>query len=273
MLLPILLIGCVLFAFGLVIGSFLNVVIYRTLNEESFVTGRSRCDHCKKQIAWYDNIPLISFLVLGGRCRYCKKPISLTHPVVELLTGVLFLWWGLGGFFFFQFFQLSQQPFQIIQPLFWLLVGIFLLIIFVTDAISYIIPDYAVISLLSLSAIYRIALVLSGIMKPADFLFSILGTLLITGFFFALWFFTKGKGMGFGDVKFCLPMGLLLGWPEMLVGVFISFVIGAVVGVFLIALGRKNMKAHIPFGPFLVLGTVIGLVYGNQILHWYLTIL
>lgn len=273
MLLFLLITGAILFALGLIIGSFLNVVIYRSLNDESFVTGRSRCDHCRKQIAWYDNVPLLSFLILGGKCRYCKKPIALTHPVVELLTGVLFLWWYLGGFFFFQFFQLSERPFQIIQPLFWLLVGIFLLIIFVTDAISYIIPDYAVGSLLGLSIIYRIALVLFGIMKPADLLFSVIGTLLITLFFFALWFFTKGKGMGFGDVKYCLPMGLLLGWPTMLVGVFLAFVTGAIVGVGLIAVGRKRMKATIPFGPFLVIGTAVGLVYGDAILRWYLNIL
>ena len=79
--------------------------------------------------------------------------------------------------------------------------------------------------------------------------------------------------MGFGDVKYCLPMGLLLGWPEMLVGVFVAFVVGAVVGLGLIALARKNMKATIPFGPFLVIGTAVGLVYGNVILHWYLSIL
>jgi leader peptidase (prepilin peptidase)/N-methyltransferase len=273
MILPLVAIGALLFVFGLVIGSFLNVVIYRTLNDESFVKGRSRCDHCKKTIAWYDNIPLLSFIVLRGKCRNCKKPISLTHPVVELLTGVLFVWWYVGGFFFFRFFQLTEHPFQIIQPAFWLLVGIFLLIIFVTDAISYIIPDYAVGSLLGLSVLYRIALVLFGIMKPTDLLFSVLGTLLITSFFFALWFFTKGKGMGFGDVKFCLPMGLLLGWPSMIVGVFLSFIFGAIVGVFLMILGRKNMKAAIPFGPFLVLGTVVTLVYGNEIMRWYLTIL
>ncbi|MEO8581859.1 MAG: prepilin peptidase [Patescibacteria group bacterium] len=273
MFLPLFIIGFILFWFGLIIGSFLNVVIYRTLNDESFVTGRSRCDHCKKQIAWYDNIPLLSFLILGGKCRHCRKPIALTHPVVELLTGVLFVWWYAGGFFFFRFFQLSQHPFHIIQPVFWLLVGIFLLIIFITDSISYIIPDYAVGSLLGLSIVYRVALVVSGIMKPTDFLFSILGTLLITGFFFALWFFSKGKGMGFGDVKYCLPMGLLLGWPSMLVGTFLAFILGAVVGLCLVVLKRKNMKATIPFGPFLVVGTALALVYGNRIVEWYLGML
>lgn len=273
MLLPLLLIGLFLFAFGCVIGSFLNVVIYRTLNEESFITGRSRCDHCKKTIAWYDNIPLVSFLVLKGKCRYCKKPISPTHLVVELLTGVLFVWWYFGGFFFFKFFQLTEHPFQLIQPMFWLLVGIFLLIILVTDAISYLIPDYAVGSLFVLALLYRISLVAFGIMRPVDFGLSLLGTLLITVFFFSLWYFTKGRGMGFGDVKYCLPMGLLLGWPIMLVGVFMSFVIGAVVGLAMIGLKKKTMKAVIPFGPFLVVGTVIALVYGDPIMQWYLGLL
>ncbi len=271
MLLPFILTGFFLFAFGLIIGSFLNVVIYRTLNEESFVTGRSRCDHCRKQIAWYDNIPLLSFIILKGKCRNCKKPIALTHPVVELLTGVLFLWWYIGGFFFFRFFQLSQHPFQIIQPLFWLLVGIFLLIIFVTDLISFIIPDYAVGALLGLSLAYRLALIAFGIMQRADFVHALIGTIVVTLFFFALWFFTKGKGMGFGDVKYCLPMGLLVGWPGLIVTVLVAFISGSVVGVLLLVFQGKKMKSHlIPFGPFLVFGTVAALVYGGPLLDWYL---
>lgn len=262
-----------LFILGLVIGSFLNVVIYRTLNEESFIEGRSRCDHCKHQIAWYDNIPLLSFLVLRGRCRYCKKPIAITHLAMELLTGALFVWWYLGGFFFFHFFQLSSHPFNFIQPLFWLLVGIFLLIILVTDATSFIIPDYAVGSLFVIALVYRIALVVSHVMQPKDFVFSLLGTLLITLFFFSLWFFTKGKGMGFGDVKYCLPMGLLLGWPMMVIGVFLAFIFGAAGGIIFMIWKKKDMKAIIPFGPYLVLGTVIALVFGDQLLHWYLGML
>jgi len=268
-----LLIVLFLFIFGLVIGSFLNVVILRTLQEESPLEGRSRCDECRRQINWYDNIPLLSYIVLGGKCRYCKKPIDITHPVVEFMTGALFVWWYLGGFFFFQFFKLSNQPFQVIQPVFWLVVGIILLIILVTDLISFIIPDYAVLALFFLSYFYRVALVAFGIMQVQDFALSLVGSLVVTAFFFSLWYFTKGKGMGFGDVKFCLPMGLLLGWPNIFVGMFLAFVIGAVVGIVVVVWKKSSLKAKIPFGPFLVLGTVITLMYGDGILQWYLGLL
>lgn len=257
----------ILFVFGLIIGSFLNVVIYRTLNDESPIEGRSRCDHCRKQIAWYDNIPLLSFLILGGRCRYCKKPIALMHPIVEFTTGILFVWWYLWGFLFF---QLTQRPFDFVQPLFWLLVAVLLLIIFFSDLTSYIIPDYAVGSLLGIALLYRIGLTLAGIMRWDDFIW-ILGGMLLNGvFFFLLWLVTKGKGMGFGDVKFAFPMGLLLGWPQVIVGVFIAFILGSVVGVGLLVSGKKQLKQPIPFGPFLIAGTLIALVYGEQLLHWYL---
>lgn len=269
----LLFVGLILFVFGLIIGSFLNVVIFRTLADESPMEGRSRCDQCRKQIAWYDNIPLLSYIILGGKCRYCKKPISISHPVLELLTGALFVWWYIGGFLVFRFFQLTAEPFHVIQPAFWLMVGIFLLVIFVTDWISYIIPDYAVFPLLVLVIIYRVALVASGIMRPIDLVYSIAATLVLTGFFFGLWWFTKGKGMGFGDVKYCIPMGLLLGWPKVVSGVMIAFISGAVVGVALIFLNKKTMKTTIPFGPFLVLGTVVALMYGDQLLKWYMNLL
>lgn len=265
-----LLIVFLLFTFGLCIGSFLNVVIYRSLHDESPMKGRSKCPHCHKQIAWYDNIPLLSYVFLGGKCRHCHQSISLTYPVVEFITGLLFVWWYLGGFLFF---QLTQQPFSLIQPFFWLLVGILLLVILVADATSYIIPDFAVMGLLALAVIYRVGLTAAGIMQVNDFLLSLVGTAIITAGFFFLWFATRGKGMGFGDVKYCLPMGLLLGWPKVFVGVFLAFVLGSLIGVLLMMVGKKHRKSIIPFGPFLVIGTVVALVYGEQIIAWYLRLL
>jgi leader peptidase (prepilin peptidase) / N-methyltransferase len=273
MLLPLAIVVFFLFVFGLVIGSFLHVVIDRSLRDESPLEGRSYCPECKKQIAWYDNIPLVSYMLLGGKCRNCKKPIALSYPLVEFLTGALFVWWYLGGFLIFQFFQLNSHPFVLIQPIFWLVVGILLLIIFFTDAIAYIIPDYAVACLTVLVTIYRLALWYFGIMTTRDIISSFLGSIGLVIFFFALWAFTKGRGMGFGDVKFSFPMGLLLGWPNMLAGVMVAFIIGAVTGVMLIGMKRKSMKAIIPFGPFLVIGTLLSLVFGDQLVQWYLGVL
>lgn len=267
------LIPLLLFILGLAVGSFLNVVIYRTIEGEDFVRGRSRCDHCHKQIGWVDNIPLLSYILLRGRCRYCKKPISIQHPVIELLTGLLFVWWYVGGFLILQIFQLQGFPFSIIQPLFWLLVGIFLLIIFFTDLLYMIIPDYAVGALFGLALIYRFILVISGVMQMSDFVWSLFGMVVCGGFFFCLWYFTKGQGMGFGDVKFAFPMALLVGWPMVIVTTFLGFILGSIVAVYFLFTNKKSMKQTIAFGPFLVLATFITLLAGDEILRWYLLLL
>lgn len=256
-----------LFFFGAVIGSFVNVIIERTIHGEDWIRGRSRCDHCKHQIAWYDNIPLLSYAVLGGKCRYCKKEISIQHPVIELLTGILFVWWyGVG----FAFFQLTQRPLLYIQPAFWLIVGIFLLIIVVTDYLYMIIPDYTVVSLGLLAITYRVYLVQAHAMQPIDLWWAIISGLGSALLFYFLWYITKGRGMGFGDVKYVLVMGWLLGWPRTGVGIFCAFLIGAIIGIGLLLSKRKKLKQRIAFGPFLVLGTIIALVWGNQIWQWYM---
>jgi prepilin signal peptidase PulO-like enzyme (type II secretory pathway) len=256
-----------IFALGLIIGSFLNVLIYRTIHGESPWTGRSRCDHCEKQINWYDNIPLLSYVLLRGKCRYCKEKISGQHVAIELMTGALFVWWYMVGF---AFFQLTQEPFTILQPLFWLMVGIFLLIIFVTDWLYQIIPDYATICLGVLALSYRLYLSISGIMQWRDFWQAILAGFLMMGILWFLWWVTKGRGMGFGDVKFALVMGWLLGFERSLVAFFLAFVLGAIVGVGLIVMGRKKMGSKIAFGPFLVLATLLSLMFGNQLWGWYM---
>ena len=265
-LFPFLLPAIFFFILGAVVGSFLNVVILRSIREESWVTGRSHCDVCRKMIPWYDNIPLLSFVLLRGRCRHCQTAISISHPVVEGLTGLLFVWWYAG---LFVFFKLTQEPFVILQPLFWLVVAALLIVIFFTDILVFIIPNKVVALLTAVVVMYQLALLAAGIMQPLDFLWTVLGTAGSVLFFFSLWFFTKGKGFGFGDVKLIAPLSLLMGWPAMVVGIFLSFISGAVVGMFFVLVGKKRMKQPIPFGPFLIFGTVIALLWGHDIFAWY----
>lgn len=260
----------ILFVLGTIIGSFLNVVIYRTVAGESWAKGRSHCEHCKKQIRWYDNVPLLSYVVLRGKCRFCKTSIAISHPVVEFLTGTLFVWWYWGGTFFF---HLTEQPFHYVQPLFWLTVGILLLIVFFADALYSIIPDEVVLILSVLTLAYRFSLTLSHVMQPADFIKTLLAAVMCCVFFWALRFVTKERGMGLGDVKFAIPFSLLLGWPATLLGVFLSFMIGALVATGLLLLKKKKMKQTIPFGPFMVASLLITLLWGNQILQWYINLL
>jgi prepilin signal peptidase PulO-like enzyme (type II secretory pathway) len=259
-----------LFVFGLIIGSFLNVVISRTVWGEDWVRGRSRCDRCKKPIAWYDNIPLLSYVMLLGKCRYCHKKIAIQHPLIELMTAFLFVWWYVIGF---TFFQLVEAPLSIIQPGFWLVVGILMLTIFAADWMYQIIPDFANFTLIGLAFVYRLYLSAVGIMRWEDFWFALLTGIGMMLFLGALWAYTKGRGMGFGDVKFALGMGILLGWPRALIALLLAFWLGALVGTLFLVFKVKKMKDKIAFGPFLIIGTGIALVFGNYLWSAYLRLM
>lgn len=255
-----------LFAIGLAIGSFINVIIYRSVKGESPFVGRSHCDHCGKKVDWKHNIPLLSFLFLRGKCYFCHKKISWQYPLVEFITGMLFVWWfWIGKAFFFLSTPLSFY----LQPTFWLIIGIILVMIFVYDLVYGIIPDYLNKIILGLSVLYRLYLTLNGEMQWSDLKSSVAAGLLLMAFFWGLYLLTKKRGFGLGDVKLAPSLGLLLGWQKTIVGMMSAFMIGALVGIVLIAVGKKKFGQTIPFGPFLVIGTVLALVWGNQIWSWY----
>jgi len=256
---------------GAVIGSFLNVVLYRTVRQKQWLTGRSGCDYCGKPLAWFDNIPVVSYFLLRGHSRCCQKTLALTHPIVELLSASLFVWWYVIGVLFI--FRLTDHPYQILQPLFWLVVGVLLLGILVADSLYMIIPDVFVVALTIFSLLYRLILVMTGSMQARDFLFSLASSIVATLLFFGLWVLTKRKGIGFGDVKFVFPMGLLLGWPRILVGIMSAFIAGAAYGIFVIIAQKKSLKTAVPFGPFLVFGTIFALLWGYPLAQWYFNLL
>jgi leader peptidase (prepilin peptidase)/N-methyltransferase len=255
---------------GLVFGSFLNVVVYRTTHELSPIKGRSICEHCGHQIRWFHNIPLLSFLLLRGKCYDCGKPIGWQHPIVEGISALLFLWWYMIGM---GLMYLGGGWLPLLQPVFWLLVGMCLLVIFFADLWYGIIPDGVNLTLLILSLSYRVVLIWSGEMKPIDFLSSILAGLILMLFFFALWAGTKGKGFGGGDVKLAPSLGLLLGWERTLVMFMVSFVMGAIVAITFMILKKKKWGQTIPLGPFLVLGTFISLLFGYELFKTYVQML
>lgn len=250
------------------------MVIYRSSKNLSFVKGRSRCDRCKHQLAWFDNIPLLSFLILGGRCRYCKKKISIMNVIMEVLTGVFFVWWFWVGF---GFFRLIGSPFGLIQPIFWLVVGLVLLAIFVSDLLYMIIPFYLNLFLFSLVFVYKLFLLNFGYLRLADFLIALIsGATLAMFFLFMNWLTQKIRGMdgfGMGDVWLAPTLGLLLGWPKILPAFMISFLSGSVVAILLLLTGKKKWGQYLPFGPFLIFGTTLSLLYGGQIWNWYLSLL
>lgn len=239
------------FLFGLSIGSFLNASLYRMKLKKSVFKGRSSCPHCSHVLSWKDLIPIVSFLFLLGKCRYCSKPISFQYPAVELGTGLLFVLIA---------YVVAGSVLSL--TLYWILAS-FLIFIFVYDLKHFLIPDIVVYPAIATAFLYRLLV--------AGELLSALGSALVaTAFFLALFLVSKGRWMGFGDVKLALFMGLFLSWPVVLVAFFVAFFVGGFVGTILILLKKKGLKSEIPFGPFLVFGTFTALFWGEQIVDWYL---
>ncbi len=262
--------GGFLFLVGAAVGSFINVFIYRTVSEKDWVGGRSTCEDCGKIIAWYDLIPILSYFLLRGKCRNCHHSISSIHPIIEMLVGMVFLWWYFIGSVFF---RLSTHPFQAIQPAYWLLAGILLTIILIADILYYLVPDEAVLALLIITILYRVTLTLGGQMQLLDLGYSFLSALVLVASFYGLHWITRGKGFGLGDVKLAAPLALILGWPKVLVGVFLAFLLGAVFGVGLLVTRKARFGYAVPFAPFLIIGTLLSLVFGQQIWQSYLSLL
>ncbi len=243
-------------------GSFLNCLIYRLEVKEGFVKGRSYCPHCKETIKAIDLIPIFSFLFLKGRCRYCNKRISIQYPLVETATGIIFT--------IIAFFQLNEGVLEI-SYLF--LIFSLMIIIFVYDLKHYLIPDEVIFTAIGAALIWHGTLFLSGTISLPELISFLLSGIGAAGFFLMIFTASKGTWMGFGDIKLALFLGLFLGYPGILVALFSSFILGAIIGSVVVLLKKKKMRSEIPFAPFLVLGTILAFFWGGSMLEWYLNIL
>src|SRR3989339_71779 len=278
---------------GLCIGSFLNVVLYRTEEEKSFLEGRSFCPSCRHKLIWKDLFPVFSYLYLLGKCRYCRAKISWQYPAVELATGLIFLLIFnkssiisslIGNHGLAQELWPSAFAGMIVALIFWFYIASSLIIIFVYDLKHYLIPDNVLFPAIIIALAYRILEFLSFgnwdlfVIWNLNFgisalLFNYFYAVLIgVGFFFFIWLVSQGKWMGFGDVKLAILLGLILGFPNILVGLFLSFFFGAIIGIMLMILEKKNSKSEIPFGPFLIFGTFLAMFWGEKIVTWYLNL-
>ena len=244
------------FLFGLIIGSFLNSVIYRLEVGWSIARERSRCPKCGHILAWYELVPLLSFAVQRGRCRACGERVSWQYPVVELAAAVLF---ALG---YISLPAYGRASFELAY-LFFVLAS--LLVLFVFDLKYYIIPNKVLYPLIVV-ALFHI-FIGSPIFLPTHPFLSALSS---AGFFLSIFILSRGEWIGFGDVKFGVFMGLFLGFPNFLVALFFSYVLGALIGGILLLYQRKTFKSQIPFGPFLIAGTLIAYFRGSEIMQWYL---
>jgi len=282
-----------LFIFGLVFGSFLNVVIFRYSpkveadSRGSFlktIGGRSHCMNCRKTLKWYELVPILSFLFLRGKCGECKTLISWQYPLVEFLTGLSFV---------APFYLMNgglADAYAIPRGIIWLLVFMAFWVIWFIDFKHYIIPDELVffIALLGFANIFLKTFYQGITMFNDSFLggyslifnFSnfiwinhLLGAVVATVIFGLIIILSKGRGMGMGDLKLISALGLLMGWPDIIFVIIFSFLTGALASFYLLIRKEKTMKSRIPFGPFIILGSLLTIFFGHQILEWYFSVI
>ncbi len=283
------------FAIGLLFGSFFNVVADRLVVKKSPLFGRSICDLCHNILKPKDLVPLLSFIFLKGRCRYCKEKLSFYYPLSELLTGFTFL----GVFYYSNILTSYTSSVSWISLVYLLTVFSVYIIIFLSDSKYRIIPNKVIIPAIIFVALFLVFSTAFDLFNSYKFLstdafgqyllrvgwwnsqllhslkallVTFLSSFAISAFFRFLIFITKGKGMGYGDVKLGLLIGLFNGFPQNILAVFLGFVFGACYSVVFLLLGKKTMKDTIAFGPFLILGSVVGFLWGSAILSWYLSL-
>ncbi len=228
---------------GIFVGSFLFLVIQRLPKNEQFLVGRSKCDFCNHNLDWFDLFPVLSYILTKGKCRYCHNRLSFLYPAFELFTAAVF---ALTYYLF--------PATSIVSLTFYLIIVSALLVIFFIDLFHEIIPFVILLPVTVIVVIYNFWF------TPVLFLNYLFAALGAAVFFLVLFLVTRGKGLGFGDVVFAFFMGSLLGFPRIIIGLYISFVLGAVIGLIYIFIKKKQLRGSaIPFGPFLVLGTYIAL--------------
>jgi leader peptidase (prepilin peptidase)/N-methyltransferase len=247
----------IFFIFGLIIGSFLNVVVYRINLAESLL-GRSHCPYCQNKIRWYDNIPLLSFIILRAKCRDCQEKISWQYPLIELLTGLIFA--AVGNYFFIYF-----DPQTWITTAYLLTVFSLLLVIFVYDLRFMEIPMIIFWIALGIAILYCLVYdwmnfsAMLGIFNLLTFS-GLLGGFSAFLFFFILVSISKERWMGMGDAYLAFLAGFMSGFPRIFFVLTLAFFIGSICSIILLATRRKTMKSQVPFAPFLVSAIIVSIL-------------
>ncbi len=237
------------FIFGSIVGSFLNVVIYRVPRSKSIVKPPSHCPSCGTRLKWYDMIPVLSYLILKGKCRYCHSNISIKYPLIEAITGLVFLLIGMKTGWSIKFVS-------------YIIFSSFLIVVAFIDLFDGVVPDIIVIPGAILGLLFNL------FYGKNPFLQSLFGVVAAAIFFGLIIVFSKG-GMGEGDLTLGLMIGAFLGLKLTVAAIIIAFVIGALGGLFALLFLKKNKKDTIPFGPYLSVSAFVVLLYGYQILNFY----
>ncbi|MGB9848061.1 MAG: prepilin peptidase [Minisyncoccia bacterium] len=292
----------ILFLIGLGVGSFINVITTRFqpdshIKFSQLVSGRSRCPFCFHQLKWYDLIPIFSFVFLRGKCRYCKNKISYQYPIVEFLTAVIFL--GL----FLKIYNLTPVRLALAQQIYsWPVILLLsfaiylsiLIILSIIDLKYYLLPDNYILFGVVLAFLFNAFFYWIN-QNPHNNFFTcginflgsyidyfncqipfwlspILGAIFTSGFLFLIYLFSRGKGMGFGDVKLGIFIGLILGLTNSILALVIAFIFGSIAGIILLVAKKRTLKSMVPFGPFLALGVLITIFFGSNLIDLYLAL-
>ncbi|MDQ3098428.1 MAG: prepilin peptidase [bacterium] len=291
------------FILGTAVGSFINNTAERLYRGEK-INGRSHCEHCNKTLSASDLVPLFSYIFLKGKCRYCHTNLPKQYIIIEIITGIIFtlIYHLVSTKAFVSADYLNNSvhfvDFGIFVPLiFFYIVTTSLLILFITDFKYGMLYDKVVLPTILFVFCYRIlviaynyfhiysylnktelgqyfirsGLALNRVQFSSNiFLYTLLGSIAIASFFLLLIIITKGRGMGGGDLKLGFLIGLLSGWPNMVISIFIGFLTGAVVSCILLLVRKRTVGQTIPFGPFLILGCFIVMFFGDQLFGWYI---
>lgn len=235
------------FCFGAILGSFLNVLILRIHNDESWWSGRSHCPDCKKELEWYELVPVLSYILQGGKCRNCSKKLSIQYPIVEVASSLLavFTYWKFG---------VSLESLLIFTTA-WLLLGSF-----ISDLRFMELPEIFSWSTFALGVIYQI------IFSQTEVKNIIFGIVFGFLFFWIQFFLTKGQGLGEGDIRLGLIMGVFLAWPNVIYAIFASYIVATIILVPFMALKKIGRKTPVPLGVFLIPTFLIFLYYQKEIM-------
>ncbi|MBU0671435.1 MAG: prepilin peptidase [Candidatus Margulisbacteria bacterium] len=255
-----------LFVIGTIVGSFLNVCIHRLPRGESIIFPASHCPLCHQRLKAFDLVPILTYLFLRGQCRYCKAPISSRYPLVEFMTGA--------------FFVVAAIKFPLLSLSFWFaaVFSALLIIVFFVDLEQMVVPDVVSVGGISLGLLYNLARALAfpqaGEANP--FWSALAGVILGFLLFFLIGalgkFLFKKEAIGEGDLFLAAMLGACLGWQQLLLAVFLAYLLAGVVSLVLLAAGKLKMGDYVPFGPALVSGGLVALFFGQQILNWYLNL-
>jgi len=255
------------FLFGITIGSFLNVVAYRSVHGGSFIFGGSVCPKCKHKLAAFDLVPIVSFLLLRGRCRYCGKEISLQYPIVEAATGFLFL---AAAWKIFGAGMSSLNINSSISFLFLLFAISVLVVLFVADLLDGVLPNKITLPAIALVAVYDLFLFASRQISLSVLFYTFIAAVVAAVLFFGIVYFSGETAMGGGDVKIAFFIALAVGWPALIVSFFLAFLTGGLASAMLLLTGKKRFGDTVPLGPFLSIGAISALLWGQAILGFYL---